>query len=72
MKNIFYAKRRSFFGTQDANEQLNKDVDKLKSEVEKYRKAFEDAKKERYCQIAEYQKKIEDLEHDLKTAGEKI
>lgn len=31
------------------------------SEVEKYRKAFEDAKKERDCQIAEYQKKIEEL-----------
>lgn len=30
-------------------------------EVEKYRKAFEDAKKERDCQIAEYQKKIEEL-----------
>lgn len=34
----------------------------LQSEVEKYRKAFEDAKKERDCQIAEYQKKIEELE----------
>lgn len=31
------------------------------SEVEKYRKAFEGAKKERDCQIAEYQKKIEEL-----------
>lgn len=35
--------------------------DKLKSEAEKYRKAFEDAKNERDCQIAEYQKKIEKL-----------
>lgn len=35
--------------------------EKLQYEVEKYRKAFEDAKKERDCQIAEYQKKIEEL-----------
>lgn len=48
------------------------EIDRLQSEVEKYRKAFEDAKKERDCQIAEYQKKIGDLEHDLKIAGEKI
>lgn len=33
----------------------------LQLEVEKYRKAFENAKKERDCQIAEYQKKIEEL-----------
>ena len=49
------------------------EIDRLKIEVEKYRKAFEDAKKECDCQIAaEYQKKIEDLKHDLKTAGKKI
>lgn len=36
-------------------------IEKLQSEVEKYRKAFEGAKKERDCQIAEYQKKIEKL-----------
>lgn len=36
-------------------------IDKLQSEVEKYRKAFENAKKERDCQIAEYQKKICEL-----------
>lgn len=35
--------------------------EKLQSEVEKYRKAFEDAKNERDCQIAEYQEKIEEL-----------
>lgn len=34
---------------------------RLQSEVEKYRKSFEDTKKERDCQIAEYQKKIEEL-----------
>lgn len=44
----------------------------LQSEVEKYRKAFEYAKKEHECQVAEYQKKIEDLEHDLKISREKI
>lgn len=40
----------------------NKDkIAKLQCEVEKYRKAFENAKKERDCQIAKYQKKIEEL-----------
>lgn len=38
----------------------------LQSEVEKYRKAFEYAKNERDCQIAEYQKKIEELENHHK------
>lgn len=38
-------------------------IDGLQSEVEKYRKAFEDAKKERDCQVAEYRKKIEELEN---------
>lgn len=38
--------------------------DRLQSEVEKYRKAFEYAKKERDCQIAEYQKKIEELTNE--------
>lgn len=36
-------------------------IKELKEEAEKYRKAFEDAKKERDCQIAKYQKKIEEL-----------
>ena len=36
-------------------------IDWLQSEVEKYRKAFEDAKKERDCQIAEYKRKIDEL-----------
>ncbi len=39
----------------------------MQSEVDKYRKAFEDAKKERDCQIAEYRKKIEELYYPLKT-----
>lgn len=41
---------------------LNQTVSQLQSKVEKYRKAFEDAKKERDCQNAEYRKKIEELE----------
>lgn len=36
-------------------------IEELQSEVEKYRKALEDAKKERDCQIVEYQEKIEEL-----------
>ena len=38
-------------------------IDGLQSEVEKYRKAFEDAKKERDCRVAEYRRKIEKLEN---------
>lgn len=37
------------------------EISRLQSEVEKYRKAFEDAKKERDCQVSEHQKKIEEL-----------
>lgn len=51
---------------------LENEIIEKQSEIDKYRKAFEDAKKERDCQICEYRKKIMDLEHDLKTAGEKI
>lgn len=40
---------------------LNRTISELQSEVEKYQKAFEDAKKERDCQVAEYQNKIEEL-----------
>lgn len=40
-------------------EDYDKEASRLKTEVEKYRKAFEYAKKERDCQIAEYQSKIE-------------
>lgn len=54
-------KKTEFFGTQDANKQLNKDVEKLQSEVEKYRKAFEDAKNERDCQIAELKEYTDSL-----------
>lgn len=53
--------KAEFYATQEANRQLNKDISELQSEVEKYRKAFEYAKKERDCQAADYQKKIEEL-----------
>lgn len=40
---------------------LENEIIEKQSEIDKYRKAFEDVKKERDCQIAEYQKKIEEL-----------
>lgn len=43
------------------------EIDRLQYEAEKYRKAFEDAKKERDCRITEYRKKIEELYYSLKT-----
>lgn len=43
-------------------EESKNQIEHMKSEVEKYRKAFEYAKKERDCQVAEYRKKIEELE----------
>lgn len=46
----------------DLGKQLDEkqiEIDRLQSEVEKYRKAFEDAKKERDCQIVEYQNRAE-------------
>lgn len=49
----------------DLGKQLDKkqsEIAHLQHEVEKYHKAFESAKKERDCQIAEYHKKIEELE----------
>lgn len=58
--------KAELYATQEVNRQLNKDVSELQSKVEKYRKAFEGTKNERDCQIAEYQKKIEELKKDLK------
>ena len=55
-----------FIKNQNEIDQLKKERENLQSEVEKYRKAFEDTKKERDCQIAEYQKKIEELENHYK------
>lgn len=46
--------------------QLKKERDSLKSEVEKYKKAFEDIKTKRDNQICENQKKIEELKEELK------
>lgn len=51
----------------DLGKQLNKkqnEIEYLQSEVEKYRKAFEDAKEERDCQVAEYRKMIEELTNE--------
>lgn len=51
---------------QDTKKYMNDEhVKELQSEIEKYRKAFENAKKERDCQICEYQKKIDDLKGKL-------
>lgn len=47
-------------------EEKQNEIEKLQSEVEKYRKAFKGAKNERDCQIAEYQKKIEELTKENK------
>lgn len=48
------------------------EIEKMKSEVEKYRKAFEDAKKERDCQIAEYQNRSEKDKTELERAKKTI
>ena len=45
-------------------EDYEKEVNHLESEVEKYRKAFENEKKERDCQISEHRKKIEELTNE--------
>ena len=50
----------------------DKEVNHLQSEVEKYRKAFEDAKKERDCQIAEYQNRTEKDKTELEIAKNTI
>lgn len=47
-------------------------VKKLQSEVEKYRKAFENAKKERDCQICEYQNRTEKDKTELEIAKNTI
>lgn len=47
-------------------------IEELKSEVEKYRKAFEDEKKERDCQIAEYQNRVDKDKTELERAKNTI
>lgn len=47
-------------------------IEELQSEVEKYRKAFEDAKKERDCQIAEYKNRAEKDKTELERAKNTI
>lgn len=44
------------------------EIERLQSEVEKYRKAFEDTKKERDCQIAKYQNTAEKDKTELERA----
>lgn len=51
---------------------MQHEKDRLQSEVEKYRKAFEDAKKERDCQIAEYQNRTEKDKTELEIAKNTI
>lgn len=53
-------------------EELKNQIEHMKSEVEKYRKAFEDAKKERDCQIAEYQNRTEKDKTELERAKNTI
>lgn len=51
---------------------LNQTVSQLQSEVEKYRKAFENTKKERDCQIAEHQNRTEKDKTELEIAKNTI
>lgn len=53
-------------------EDYEKEVNRLQSEAEKYRKAFEDAKKERDCQIAEYRNRTEKDREGLERAKNTI
>ncbi len=53
-------------------EDYEKEVNHLQSEVEKYQKAFEDAKKERDCQVAEYQNRAEKDKTELERAKNTI
>lgn len=56
-----YKKMKKENNSDSGENDFRDEINFLQSEVEKYRKAFEDAKKERDCQIAEYQKKICEL-----------
>lgn len=47
-------------------------VHELQSEVEKYRKAFEDAKKECDCQVAEYRNRVDKDKSELERAKNTI
>lgn len=48
------------------------EISRLQSEVDKYRKAFEYAKKERDCQIAEYQNRVDKDKAELERAKNTI
>lgn len=56
----------------ELNGRNKEEIDRLKTEVEKYRKAFDNAKKERDRQVCEYQKKIEELAAENKKYLEQI
>lgn len=51
---------------------LNRTISELQSEVEKYRKAFEEAKKERDFQVAEYKNRAEKDKTELERAKNTI
>lgn len=51
---------------------LNRTISQLQSEIEKYRKAFEDAKEERDFQIGEYQNKADKDKKELEKARNTI
>lgn len=53
-------------------EESKNQIEHMKSEVEKYRKAFEDAKKERDCQIVEYRNRAEKDKTELERAKKTI
>lgn len=53
-------------------EDYEKEVSRLQSEVEKYRKAFEHAKKERDCQVAEYKNRAGKDKTELERAKNTI
>lgn len=48
------------------------EISRLQSEVEKYRKAFEYAKKERDCQVAEYRNRVDKDKSELERAKNTI
>lgn len=54
------------------DKEFTDEIEKLQSEVEKYRKAFEDAKKERDCQVVEYRNRAEKDKAELERAKNTI
>lgn len=54
------------------DKEFTDEIEKLQSEVEKYSKAFEDAKKERDCQVVEYRNRAEKDKAELERAKNTI